>query len=110
MDFMKTRLGITNIEVIVVVAIFAICAALLFPAIQQAREVARRHQVEYDAMPKMPKPEAAISVQKLESVGDDWRGDWYLVTLKLPDKTYTFLKNQTTSTSQSLILLKEESE
>ncbi len=39
---MKKRLGFTLMELLCVVAIIAICMALIFPAVQQARETARR--------------------------------------------------------------------
>lgn len=41
---MKRRLGFTLIELLVVIAIVAVLIALLLPAIQQAREAARRSQ------------------------------------------------------------------
>ena len=41
---MRTRRGFTLIELLVVVAIIAILIALLLPAVQQAREAARRAQ------------------------------------------------------------------
>src|SRR5271154_6605565 len=41
---MRSRRGFTLIELLVVVAIIAILIALLLPAVQQAREAARRAQ------------------------------------------------------------------
>lgn len=40
----RRRMGLTLIEVLVVIAIIAILAVLLMPAVQQAREAARRRQ------------------------------------------------------------------
>src|SRR5688500_15342959 len=95
----KQRFGFTLIELLVVIAIIAVLIALLLPAVQQAREAARRSQCKnnlkqiglalhnYEEIHKMLPPGAiwqgASGTPAPENGRDaNWGATW--VTMLLP--------------------------
>jgi len=102
-----TRNGFTLIELLVVIAIIAILIALLLPAVQQAREAARRTQCKnnlkqlglalhnyHDVYNQFPPSE--IHTQSFLSAADnDWgnsTGTWALFLLPYIEQSNTFSK------------------
>jgi prepilin-type N-terminal cleavage/methylation domain-containing protein len=101
--------GFTLIELLVVIAIIAVLIALLLPAVQQAREAARRSQCKnnmkqlgialhnyHDTMGMFPINQAGNAVYDQTNTGRSW------ITLALPYLDQTNLYNLVDFANQSL--------
>jgi len=102
-----TRSGFTLIELLVVIAIIAILIALLLPAVQQAREAARRTQCKnnlkqlglalhnyHDTYSKFP-PSEIHTREFLTDANNDWgnsTGTWALFLLPYIEQANTYSK------------------
>ena len=102
-----TRSGFTLIELLVVIAIIAILIALLLPAVQQAREAARRTQCKnnlkqlglalhnyHDTYSKFP-PSEIHTREFLSDANNDWgnsTGTWALFLLPYIEQANTYSK------------------
>ena len=93
---MLRRRGFTLIELLVVIAIIAVLIALLLPAVQQAREAARRSQCKnnlkqiglalhnyHDVFNTLP----LGSRNAIGAIGNDWGQSWWVGVLPYLDQS-----------------------
>ncbi len=98
----RRRRGFTLIELLVVIAIIAILVALLLPAVQQAREAARRTQCKnnlmqiglalhnYEMAYEMLPPGCVNETGPIENLPDGYHMSWIVQLLPMIEQTALF--------------------
>ena len=98
MSYRKRRRGFTLIELLVVIAIIAILIALLLPAVQQAREAARRSACSNNlkqiglAMHNYHETCGMFPIGVHHSVPGSWGFSWWVPILPYIDQATTYNK------------------
>ena len=93
---MRRRSGFTLIELLVVIAIIAVLVAILLPAIQQAREAARRSQCLNNmkqigiALHNYHETFSLLPPGNVPSVHGGWGPSWYMFILPYIDAANTY--------------------
>ncbi len=93
---MRRRSGFTLIELLVVIAIIAVLVAILLPAVQQAREAARRSQCQNNlkqigiALHSYHETYGMFPPGNVASSVGGWGPSWYMFILPYIDAANTF--------------------
>src|SRR5258708_46867 len=101
-DRMRPRAGFTLIELLVVIAIIAVLIALLLPAVQSAREAARRSQClnnlmqislaikNYEAAHEMLPPGVVNPTGPIKNTPQGYHVSWMVQILPFLEQTAAF--------------------